>query len=129
MIKDAQLVLSSDQAITTTNGVSTNVIDLGATGRDYGTGYPVFVYVVVKSVLDSATGGATFAAQLQESDAESSGFAVVATAGPIAHESLPAGTVLKIRIPDSNLRYLRINYVVSATMTTGTVDAFVGIER
>ena len=127
MIKDGQLVFSRQQAVTTT-AASTDLVDLGQTGLNYGAGYPPFVFALVNEAFTSA-GAATLTVELQESDVEGSGYVTIAATGAVPKADLTPGVLLKVRIPDKHKRFLRVNYVASATMTAGKIDAFVGIER
>lgn len=128
MIFDKQSLFSDDQAITAT-AVSTNVIDLGATGtpiggsvalaRDLGAGGPVPLRVQVTEAFATLT---SLTAVLQTSDAEDfgSGVETVATTGAIAAADLIAGAVLTPQyVPrGANKRYLRMSYTVAGSDAT-----------
>lgn len=135
MILDLQSMFSDDQALTVT-AVSTNIIDLGATGtpplsstaltRDIGPGMPIDILIQ----LTVAAGGTTptLIATLQKDTV--SGFGspeTVAVSATLAGGAV--GARLSIRwIPDgSDQRFLRLNYTLAGTNPTYTVTAGIAL--
>jgi hypothetical protein len=137
MILDLESMFSDDQALTVT-AVSTNVIDLGATGtpplsstaltRDLGPGTPIDILIQ----LTVASGGTspTLIATLQKDTVENFASAEVVAVSA----TLVAGAVgdrLSIQwIPDgADQRYLRLNYTLAGTNPTYTVTAGIVLGR
>ena len=135
MILDLQTLFSDDQALTT-SAVSTNVIDLGATGtpplggsalvRDIGPGTPIDI--LIQLTADAGGTSPTLSAVLEMDDNE--GFAsatTVATSGTLA--SGTQGDRLSIRwIPDgTSERYIRLSYTTGGTTPTHTVTAGIAL--
>lgn len=139
MLLDGETQFSNRQAITAT-AVSTNVIDLGATGtranansalrRDIGDwGNDLLV-----QVTQDFAGGTSLAVQVQTDD--NAGFTSPTTVGqtaavPVA--DLKAGYRFSLGDFPINTaeRFVRLNYVVVGTMTAGTITAAVtaGVSR
>jgi len=132
MLFSAEQTFSDAQAITTT-AVSTNVIDLGATGtvlnapaalvRDIGKGNPIQVSVT----LDVAAGGTTptliVTAEIDTTDAFSSA-TVVATSPTISGGAAGEQVWMDVFLPEgTNERYLRLNYTTGGTTPTHTITA------
>ena len=131
MILDLQTMFSDDQALTI-DVVSTNVIDLGATGtpplsttaltRDIGPGTPIDILIQ----LTVASGGTspTLAVSLEMDTAVGFGSATTL----ITSDILTGGVVgdrLSIRyIPDGTTeRFIRLQYDLEGTSPTYTVTA------
>jgi hypothetical protein len=121
MLIDSLNEFSDAQAITST-AVSTNVIDLGA-ADNRALGRELYLHVLVNTPFD--TSAATLTVTLQTGSTVTP-TTVIATAPAIAASAmLVAGTsIWRIRVPANTQRYLRLNYTVSAGLTSGKVDAF-----
>ena len=83
------------------------------------TGYAYGDLVAVFTVKADVTGNLTIS--LQDSDAETSGFADVATAVTLATPK--AGTQIVIPIPYHHKRYMQANF--AGTVSAGTVHGFI----
>lgn len=131
MILDIQSMFSDDQALTVT-AVSTNVIDLGATGtpplsstaltRDIGPGTPIDI--LIQLTADAGGTSPTLDIDLEVDTVENFASAtVVASAVQIAGGT--EGQRASIRwVPDgTDQRYLRLNYTTGGTSPTHTVTA------
>jgi hypothetical protein len=117
-ILDNELTFSNAQAVTAT-AVSTNVVDLGV-DRDIGVGEPVYFAVQVGTGFAGLT---SLNVALQTSD-DNSTWTDLATSGAIPVASLTAGAQpVRMVVPSSTKRYLRVNYTVAGTGTAGTVTA------
>lgn len=118
MIIDYNLQLSDAQSVTA-DAASTNVIDLGA-DRDIGPGEDMKIVVS----FDVAMGGSspTLAVQVETDDNSSfSSASTVLTSRTIS--AAAAGDTLVMGLPDTNERYIRLNYDVGGTSPTMTVSA------
>ena len=117
---DYNNMFSNGQAVTS-SAASTYYID----GRAAGEALDTNLYLIVE-VGTAFVGGTSLEIALQT--ATDSSFASPVTlydSGAILLASLTANTVLvKVPIPIGLLRYLRVYYTVSGTMTAGTVSAF-----
>ena len=122
--------------------MSSNIIDLGATGtviggssaldRDIGKGTPL--EILIQWTVAAVSGGAsTVTVDLETADNSSfSSATVLATTGAIAKATLVAGYQMKIHyMPRGAERYIRLNYTVgTADLTAGNVTAgFVAGEQ
>lgn len=138
MIFDSTTQFSKAQVVTTT-AASTNVIDLLASGipynqssalkRDFGVGSSVPVQVQVVEAFAGATSVAV-AVETDDNSGFSSATEILRTAAiPVA--SLKAGYAFNIDdIPTgTSEQYLRLNYVVVGTATTGKITAGVVLAR
>jgi len=127
MILDAQNILSSAQEVLAT-AASTNVIDLGA--ATFGKRSPIggsdqYVDVTVQAAY---TGGTSVQVVLQTDNDEAFGSADDSWTGPaILVAALGAGAeVFRMNLKGLNLsRYIRLNYVVVGSPSTGSLDAHV----
>lgn len=122
MIFDSTNKFSSEQAVTAT-AASTNVIDLGVSGRDIGVGEHIPVWIGVD--VDFA-GLTSLQVTVQTDDDEAFGTASSVISSPaIAVADLKAGYQFSIQdIPKNVLgRYIRLSYVVVGTGTAGTLTA------
>ena len=136
MILDLENMFSDDQALTVT-AVSTNLIDLTATGtppyaqaqtRDIGPGEPIDILIQ----LTVASGGTspTLRADLEkDTTAAFSSATVVATSATLTGGVV--GDRLSINwIPDlTGEQFIRLNYVLAGTSPTYTVTAGVVAGR
>ena len=125
MILDKQNEFSTAQAVTTT-AVSTNVIDLGSTGRTIGNiEYRALVLSAVTAF--EAAGAGTLTAQLVTSDNDDlSSPTVLSSTGPLSLDDLDGTeTAAIIDLPDTDYkRYLGLNYVVgTGPFTAGAITA------
>ena len=141
MILDKQNLFSDKQSLTATSPIlSTNTIDLGATGvspilgqlpaRDVGQGEPLDLLVQV--VTAAAGGTSVVAAVIQADDAAlSSNVEVLAQSGVIALASLVAGYQFKVPfIPNGvTKRYLGVRYTTVGTFTAGQVTSGIVADR
>lgn len=117
MILDSTLKFSSDQAVTVT-AVSSNVIDLGVSGRDIGVGEAVPLRIEVTESFATLT-SLTVAVQTSEDEAFTSPEVVVQT-GAVPVASLVDGYVFNINAVPKGVtgRYMRLNYTVAGTTAT-----------
>lgn len=126
MIFDKTLQFSNAQAITAT-AVSTDVVDLLATGRAYGhaanlvkdvgKGNPIPLHVQVVETFNTLT-SLTIEVQCDDNEAFSSAKTVLSQVIPLAE--LVAGKTASIMCvpPGVDERYLRLRYVVTGTNPT-----------
>ncbi len=118
MIIDYNLQFSDAQSVTA-DAASTNVIDLGS-DRDIGPGEEMKIALN----FDVAMGGSspTLAVQVQTDDNSSfSSATTVLTSRTIAAAAV--GDTLVMGLPDTNERYVRLNYDVGGSSPTMTVSA------
>jgi hypothetical protein len=118
MLIDYNLQFSDAQSVTA-DAASTNIIDLGS-DRDIGPGEDMKIVVS----FDVAMGGSspTLAVQVQTDDnAGFSSASTIATSRTIAAAAI--GHTLVMGMPDTNERYLRLNYDVGGSSPTMTVSA------
>lgn len=138
MLISAQQTFSDAQALTGT-AVSTNVIDLGATGtvlnapaalvRDIGKGNPVAIFVR----LNVAAGGTSPTIIVDVEVDDNVGFSSATT---VASSAIKAGGAagdeiyLSVYLPEgTNERYLRLNYTLGGTSPTYTVTSAVTLGK
>lgn len=137
MILDLESMFSDDQVVTTT-AVSTNLIDLGATGtpplsltaltRDIGPGTPI--EILIQNVA-AATGTAPTLVVTLETD-DNVGFAsAVIKATSATMTSAVAGQTASIHyVPDGiNERFLRLRYTTGGTTPGHTITAGIVLGR
>lgn len=126
MYVDAQLLLSDAQALTAT-AVSTNIIDLGS-DRDIGPGRGLSFVLTTDVAADSTTGNETYQVDIQTDD--NSGFSSATTicSYVILAAALTAGSIHVLPMPNTNERYVRLNYTLGGTTPTWTVTSFVGLD-
>lgn len=144
MLIDKQEQFSDEQALTAT-AISTKVINLlatagsigaGSTGGpsanstiNIGAGTPLYLYILVTTVLDSSGEAATLTASLESSADTSNGTPTVHwTSGLIAEATLAAGYWIAKGIPvppGDYKKYLCVNYTVGTeNFTSGKVSAW-----
>jgi hypothetical protein len=121
MFIDSLLLFSDAQALTAT-AASTNVIDLSQ-DRDIGVGEPMSVVLVLDVGADATTGDETYSVAIQTDDADTFGSASTLGTFTITRGTA-AGTLFEFPLPDTNERYLRLNYTLGGTTPTVTVTAF-----
>jgi hypothetical protein len=122
-------LFSDEQAITVT-APSTDVIDLGV-DRDIGSGEPIELVIKVNEAF-TADGAGTLTIDVQTDNAVGFGTAsVIASSGAIGKAALTLGSEhLKIRVPSTTKRYLRLNYTVATgPMTAGKITAGLQLSR
>lgn len=140
MIMDRTGLFSENQAVTAT-AVSTNVVDLGATGtpygsasaivRDIGKGEPVPLYCGVTASFNNLT-SLTISIEVDDNAGFSS--ATTVWTSP-AYTLAQLATGAKYLLPDTlpvgvNERYVRLRYTVAGTAPTlGTITAGVVMSR
>lgn len=124
MITDAQLRLSSAQALTTGTQVSTNSIDLLTANRNLGRGDAMRLSLTVDVTFASGT---SVQPQIIESANSDLSSPTVLLSGPVVAEaSLVAGTeIWDVALPDNAKRYIGVQYVNVGTHTAGKVSAHV----
>lgn len=125
MIMDVQNRFSNAQAITAT-AASTDIVDLGITGRNVGVGEDVYLVAQVVSAFTDTGSDSTVTVTAETDDNTGmSSATTVATLGTFA--ALAAvGARLIIKLPIANLeRYLGLRYTVAGgNLTTGAITAF-----
>lgn len=141
MILDKQNLFSDRQSlIPATPILSTNTIDLGATGvspilgqlpaRDVGQGEPLDLLV---QVVETATGGTSVVAAVIQADdaALSSNVEVLAQSGVVPLASLVAGYQFRVGFVPHGVtkRYLGVRYTTVGTFTAGLVTAGIVADR
>jgi hypothetical protein len=139
MIHDALLMMSEDQAVTSTSSnASTNSIDLdGGLAKDaWGTekrGDPgaseLWLNVVVTTTVESS-GAATVTFALQHSTDDSSWSNTIIVTAAIGKATLVAGyNVIRVPLPRGLNRYVQMNYAVAtAALTAGAFSAWIGMS-
>jgi hypothetical protein len=133
MMLDKFCQLSAAQALTA-DAISTNVLDLGPTTnnltRDLGAGTPLFLTVLVTTVLDSAGEGATMVVTLESDDNTSLSSATThITLASVAEATLAAGYFIAQAMPlphGAYQRYVGVRYNVSTEdFTSGNISAWI----
>jgi hypothetical protein len=125
-VLDRANLFSNDQAITAT-AASTDVIDLGSSPRDVGSGEPVTVLVQVTETFNNLT---SLTATLQTSSTEAFSVPVQLTAATVALADLTVGRKFSIgAVPRGVLRYIRLAYTVTGSApSTGKITAGLGAD-
>jgi len=121
MIIDNDLVVSDAQAVTADAG-STNVIDLGVTGRRFGAGDAHAIVLFVDVAADGTTTDETYEFEIQTDDDVAFGSATELQAITKTYTQLAVNTVFAFVI-DPNWsfeRYLRVRFDVGGTTPTIT---------
>jgi len=129
---DANLVLSDEQAITTT-ALSTNKIDLGPKREYMGEGDDLVIHCVV---AEDFAGGTSLVAALQGCDTEGGTYGTLLMGPTVATANLTKGkSLLSVTLPKAMLttagdaiRFLQMNYTVVGTMTAGKVSAYIDLQ-
>lgn len=133
MILDKSLILCSAQALSTTGGATdtmSTVLDLAA-GVDtskvtgFGKGDADCELFLVVTFTVAPTGSGTIDIQLRTHTATiTAGVGTILwSSGAVAHTVNVVGKSYKLRIPRGLLRYAALQFVSSATLGAGTVDA------
>lgn len=122
MILDKSLILCDAQALDTTGGATntmSTVLDLTKAGDA-----DCEMFLVV-TFTTAPAGSGTINIQLRTHTATiTAGVGTILwESGAIAHTTNVAGKQYKLRIPRGLLRYLALQFVSTATLTAGTVDA------
>ena len=131
MILDMQSLFSDDQAITTT-AVSTNLIDLGATGtpplsstalvRDIGKGTPIEILIIC-TVAHGGTTPTLVVTLEQDTVVGFSSATVVGTSAEMA-DAVVGDRASIYFVPEAvNERFIRLNYTAGGTTPTITITA------
>lgn len=123
MIIDTRMEFSAAQALTAT-AASTNVLDVRQNHRHIGRGRDLYLVVQVKVAADGTTGDEIYNVALQTDSVENFASPTTLVSFPIPAGAV-AGTRFVHRIPDTNERYLRLNYTLGGTTPSVTVDAFI----
>lgn len=123
MIFDAENLFSKDQAVTATAG-STNVIDLGR--GDAGPSEHLSVFVTASAPFSGE--GGSLDVQLRTSDAVSEAGELVAPMTIAIFKAdadalAAGGKLLSARLPHGMKRYADLSYVVTGTLSAGTLTA------
>lgn len=129
-IKDALLTFSDEQAETTVAAHdSTNNVDLAGVAKDMGPGEELYLVIVVTEAVTSG-GAATVQFAVQDS-ADDSSYAALAPVpldtGAVGKATLTLGyEVMRIALPNSLQRYLKIVYTIgTAVLTAGKFSAWI----
>lgn len=128
MILDNENVFSSAQAIHTTAVVSsTNVLDLGSTVHDIGTGEDLYFVVTLTTALADTDSNATVLVELcEDADAAFSNTTTAVVVGTFAAVSA-AGSQFVYRLSPGSVteRYLKVVYTTSGgPLSAGAADAY-----
>lgn len=126
MIIDQDGLLSDAQAFDA-DAYSTNIIDLGVTGRKIGVGEPMCICLFVDVAADHTTGNETFALEVHTDDDVAFGSATVLSSTTILYSALTAGSkhVLFLSPTWTFERYLA--YYHNGGGTTPTITATVAL--
>lgn len=140
MLIDNNLVFDTANAITTTRD-STNIVDFSV-ARDMGDGELLEIIIQPKSLTSTAT-TTTIQAQVMVST-DNSTYTTAALSTTVTLGQLTTGSnILNIHVPmrrienasqasvgnDAYPRYMKLNYIVSATLSAGTITAWIGGAR
>jgi hypothetical protein len=144
MLIDNNLIFDSAAAVTTTRD-STNIIDLSV-ARDIGDGEDIEVLVLCSTPFTSTATTTTITAQIMVST-DNSTYTTAAKSDAIQIGQLTTGSeILNIQMPqrrilnpsvsgggvgnDAYPRYIKLNYVASATLSAGAVTAaLIGVRQ
>jgi hypothetical protein len=140
MIIDNNLIFDSAAAITTTRD-STNIIDLSQ-ARDIGDGHYLSLIVQVATAPTSTATTTTVTVKFMVST-DNSTYTTAALSDAVTIGSMAIGTnILNVYVPMRRLvlavsgtggdqfpRYLKLNYVASATLSAGAFTAWIGDAR
>lgn len=119
MILDKANLFSDAQAVTDPS-YSDSVIDLGASGRGKGEPVEVFCQVVADFIAGETV---TVTLETASDEAFTSPVTLKAT-GAVATASLKAGYRFSLgTLPEGALRYVRLKYDTSETLTAGAITA------
>lgn len=128
MILDAELQLSADQAVTSTDQ-STNAIDLGS-AIDIGAGEPIAIDITVTETCTAAGAATVTFGVITDNAAALSSANIIMSSTSIAIADLTAGTRLRLVVPPTvpdvaDQRYLGLRYtVVTGPLTAGKFTAY-----
>ena len=134
MILSAEQELSNAQAVTAT-AVSTNTIDLGATGtvlgapaaltRDIGRGQPIPILCQVETAFDTDEPGTISVQIITSATSTLASPTIVAETDALVSSTLTSGYTMSIScLPDKiTQRYLGVRYEVTNTVSGGTISA------
>lgn len=132
MILDYENLLSNDQAITDTDGASTNYIDLGDNDASVPTPNDMKGKCqILCQVTEAFVGGDSLEVKVQTDDDSAFGSATtIASSGAIATASLVLGYQFYIDVPlETAEQYLRLYYDVTGTMSAGKITAGIVVDK
>ncbi|MBP2638217.1 MAG: hypothetical protein H6Q72_4124 [Firmicutes bacterium] len=115
----------SDEQTITVTAASTNYLDFGSDGNFF---EPAYLHIRVLDAFESATSGATLTVALQSDDntSFSSAATMLTPVSAVDHSSLTAGYHVVVPFPIQDLeQYYRLYFTASATMTTGSIVAYI----
>lgn len=126
MIIDKQMMVSNAQALTA-SAASTDYINLGGKGDEYGN--ELYLVVRVKEQLVAAAGAATLTVEVQVADDSSFSTNLTTIATPVnalAKASLTANKIIAVaKMPKPKRKYMRLYYTAGTNnFSGGTIDAF-----
>lgn len=125
MLIDAQLAVSTNQAVTTT-AVSTNAIDTGGSNPVRNVGWGEEMRMIVTTSV-TFTGGTSIQAELVSADDAALTTNVTSMlAGPVVPvaQAVAGGTpLLDAVLPTNTRRFIGVRYNVVGTMTAGQASA------
>ena len=129
MLMDLQNQFSQQQALTTT-AVSTNSIDLGV-AENIGGGENLFLVMVITTTF--VGGGVTMTPSLQTAIDTAFTSPITVRTYDVFAALTPAQTKRVYRIDPYNdvglfVRYIRLNYTISATLTGGAITSFLACD-
>lgn len=134
MFLDNDLKFSDAQAVTAA-AASTNVIDLGPlftgnTGRNMGTGEPLYVAISVDTAFTDSGSNSTLTVALETDDADSFGSAATVATLVTIPALAAAGAKYFVRLPIATTvpykRYIRLYYTPNnGDLSTGAVSAHI----
>jgi hypothetical protein len=124
MILDAQNLFSDAQALSTTGGASTNLIDLSS-DRNIGIGEPMCVVITVDVAADDGDADETYTAKIQTDTVENFASPTDISEAITIVRGTVAGTRFYIPIaPDARMeRYVRVYYTLGGTSPTVTLTS------
>jgi len=125
MITDINMLLAEDQAlpVNATPVISENVIDLGAASLDIGAGTPIYLNVIITTLSTSESN--TLTVELRDGATDAAADALLLFAAFIPHTT---GLKIKCPLPNDVARYVSMYMTASATLTAGTISAFLSLD-
>ena len=132
MYLDYENLFCNDQAITSVDGASTNVIDLGDDNALAPVPNEKGDVEILCQVTETFVGGTSLAITLQSDDDEAFGSATTLLTTPaIVTASLVAGYQFTIAVPREKIteQYLRLSFDVTGTMSAGKITAGLVLNR
>jgi hypothetical protein len=121
MILDANLLFSHNARITTT--AASTVVDLKAPGDAVGQ------ELLIRAIVgEKFTGLTSLQIKIQTSANNTDWEDVLLTPAIPAAKLTQGAEILAVRVPKGLKQYVRLNYVVSGTASTGTLTSFMSKE-